>query len=90
MGERRDVPAELGVEQHVLWCGRDPLLAADDVELVLNLTIPAAHAEVASIGRRLAESSPDDIQLWRHISRCLNDIGDIRKRGGESEAALAA
>ncbi|GAP56752.1 oxidoreductase domain protein, partial [Arthrobacter sp. Hiyo6] len=24
------------------------LLAADDVDLVLNLTIPAAHAEVAS------------------------------------------
>jgi len=41
-------------------------------------------------GRQLVASHPDDIDLWRHISRCLNDIGDIKKRAGESEAALAA
>lgn len=41
----RDVAAEYGEDVRAL--GVEELLAADDVDLVLNLTVPAAHAEVA-------------------------------------------
>ncbi|ROP74504.1 Gfo/Idh/MocA family protein [Curtobacterium sp. PhB115] len=38
----------VGAEQGVRGTSVDDLLAADDVDVVLNLTIPAAHADVAT------------------------------------------
>lgn len=46
--------------------------------------------EALALGRALVADRPDDIDLWKHISRCLNDIGDIKKRSGHSAEALAA
>jgi predicted dehydrogenase len=43
-----DRAAAVAAEQGVLALGVDELLAHDDVDVVLNLTIPAAHADVAS------------------------------------------
>ncbi|WP_323741740.1 Gfo/Idh/MocA family oxidoreductase [Curtobacterium sp. VKM Ac-2865] len=40
--------AAVAAEQGVLALGVDELLAHDDVDVVLNLTIPAAHADVAA------------------------------------------
>jgi tetratricopeptide (TPR) repeat protein/NADPH-dependent 7-cyano-7-deazaguanine reductase QueF-like protein len=46
--------------------------------------------EALAIGRQLVAAHPDDVDLWQHMSRCLNNIGDIKKRAGESAEALAA
>jgi predicted dehydrogenase len=39
---------QVGAAQGVRGTTVDDLLAADDVDVVLNLTIPAAHADIAS------------------------------------------
>lgn len=49
MGRAADVAAEQGVEARTV----NDLLAADDIDAVLNLTIPAVHVEV---GTRILES----------------------------------
>ena len=42
-----DRASEFAAEHGLIACGVDDLLARDDIDIVVNLTIPAAHAEVS-------------------------------------------
>ncbi len=55
----------VGEAQGVRGTSVDELIAADDVDVVLNLTIPAAHAEIATRALEAASTS-----TARSRSRC--------------------
>ncbi|MEP5151656.1 Gfo/Idh/MocA family oxidoreductase [Planktotalea sp.] len=69
--------AEFGVRAHTV----EDLLAADDVDLVINLTIPAAHVEVSrailEAGKHVYSEKPFVLSLEE-----AQELGDLAKSKG--------
>lgn len=69
--------AEFGVRAHTV----DDLLAADDINLVINLTIPAAHVDVSrailQAGKHVYSEKPFVLSLAE-----AQELGDIAKAKG--------